>query len=105
MGAGYLSHVRIRVVGLALLVLGGAAAAKEAETGRAVEIVRPPGPMAAVPGGTFIMGIDEEELANAIDACKEEFGPESGALACEQMARFQDAATGQAREVYFSPFL
>ena len=105
MAAGYLSHVRIRVVGLALLLWSGAAAAREAETGRAVEVVRPPGPMAAVPGGTFIMGIDEEELANAIDACKEEFGPESGALACEQMARFQDAATGQAREVYVSPFL
>jgi formylglycine-generating enzyme required for sulfatase activity len=51
------------------------------------------------------MGIDEAELGDAIDACKEEFGPESGALACEQMARFQDAATGQAREVYVSPFL
>ena len=61
--------------------------------------------MVPVPGGTFVMGIDEEELADAIDACKEEFGPENGGLACEQMARFQDAATGQAREVYVSPFL
>jgi formylglycine-generating enzyme required for sulfatase activity len=96
--------VRAAVLVLACAVSLGAAA-RETPTGRAVERVRPPGPMAAVPGGTFVMGIDEEELANAIDACKEEFGPESGALACEQMARFQDAATGQAREVYVSPFL
>ncbi len=61
--------------------------------------------MAAVAGGTFVMGIDEDELADAVEGCKEEFGPENGAIACEQMARFQDAATGQAREVYVSPFL
>jgi formylglycine-generating enzyme len=69
-----------------------------------VVVVQDRGSMAAVPGGTFIMGIDEDELADAIEACKVEFGPEIGTLTCEHVARFQDAATGQAREVYVSPF-
>lgn len=100
---------RVRRLGpwilVALAALAAPAGARETATGSAVTVVKPPGPMAVVPGGSFIMGIDDEELANAIDACKEEFGPESGQLACDQMARFQDAATGQAREVYLSPFL
>jgi formylglycine-generating enzyme required for sulfatase activity len=94
---------RVAIV-LAALAWLPAEAGSEARTGRPVHLARPPGSMAAIPGGTFIMGIDEEELADAIESCKDEFGPESGALACEQMARFQDAATGQAREVYVSPF-
>jgi formylglycine-generating enzyme required for sulfatase activity len=97
----------VRNFAILLSLLGGlpaGALGHEVGTGKPVAVGEQAGAMVVIPGGTFVMGIDEEELANAVDACKEEFGPETGALACEQMTRFQDAATGQAREVYVSPF-
>ncbi|MBI4510810.1 MAG: formylglycine-generating enzyme family protein [Deltaproteobacteria bacterium] len=60
--------------------------------------------MVAVPGGVFGMGIDAQELGDAVRACVEEFREQLGTNACQRSVNnpnppFSDAYTGAERRL------
>ena len=81
--------------------LGGAARATEVTTGRTVSVRDLPAGMVAVPGGTFIMGVDLLEINDLRGICRQEHvGPTE---LCEREDFFL-RLIGRAREVYLSSF-
>jgi formylglycine-generating enzyme required for sulfatase activity len=77
--------------------------AHQVASGHKVRLPQLRSEMVVVPGGTFLMGADDAELANAVDACRDEFGQEGSAL-CDQMRSYPESYFGQSRTVYLSPF-
>src|SRR5581483_1813185 len=53
-------------------------AASEASTGRAHLKQRPLESMVAIPAGPFVMGVDRDGLAAAVELCKSELGQQGG---------------------------
>ncbi len=81
------------------------AAAHEVGSNHADNVSKPVAEMVAVPAGNFTMGTDDRELADLIESCRDEFGPELGALECDNLSRLQDALVGSSRTVYLSAYL
>jgi formylglycine-generating enzyme required for sulfatase activity len=101
-GGMRLSVVLVLVpLALAVPVSGGA---NQVETGRQDSLRKPTPEMAAVPGGTFVMGVDKTELDDVIESCRDEIGQEASPYFCEQMRNFPESFVGQQRVVYLSAY-
>jgi formylglycine-generating enzyme required for sulfatase activity len=95
--------VRAGLVLLALL-LPVTSGAEHVTSGRQQKTMKPRSEMVAIPAGTFTMGVDEAEIANVLEACREEFGPEAAPFYCEGMANMPGMWFGQLRTVYLSAY-
>jgi formylglycine-generating enzyme required for sulfatase activity len=94
----------VRALGCLILLLPATTGAEQVVSGHQQKRVKPRSEMVAIPSGTFTMGVDEQEIANVIEACREEFGPESAPYYCETMANYPGQFFGQLRTVYISAF-
>jgi len=92
-----------------VLALAASAGATEVRTGRSESVpAGRAGGMVQIPGGTFTMGLADDEIPEAQTACVEELGFEQREQAyalCERIMRLHDEETGSPREVYVSPFV
>jgi len=83
--------------------------ATEVATGRSESVpAARAGGMVRIPGGTFTMGLPDDEVPEAQLACVEEFGSEpreQSFAACASAVGMHAEETGTPREVYVSPFL
>ena len=85
------------------------ARATEVMTGRTESVPKArAGGMLLIPGGTFTMGLADDEMAEAQLACVEELGfeqREAAFVLCDRLMDLHAEQTGAPHEVYISPFL